>query len=162
MTILSVLNLLGCPDMITQCYDERHFYYPLDRFVKWEKLEAIGTIFTYWSKPDIWLQINSGGSTIKRYILMAKKLAPLENKATNNLAVMLSGYQTRVGKIHSQYPISSFPSNIQSFTETVQKAILTQEQLAVLVQGKPGTGKIGHNGQRNYCSSRICHFYSRP
>ena len=141
ITVLSVLDLLGSPDIITQCYDERHYYYPIDRFTKWEKLEAIGTIFAYWSTPDIWLQINSGGTAIKRYMLLAKKLAPLVNKATNNLAVMLSGYQTRVGKIHSQYPISSFPRNIQDFTDTVKQTILSQEQLAVLVQGKPGTGK---------------------
>ncbi len=141
ITVLSILDLIGRPDTILQCYDERHFYYPIARFDKWEKLDAIGTIFAYWSKPDIWLQINSGGSTIKRYTLMAKKLGDLVSQATKNLAVMLSGYQTRVGKIHSQYPLSSFPSNIQSFTHEVKKAILNQEQLAVLVQGKPGTGK---------------------
>ncbi len=62
--------------------------------MKWEKLDAIGTIFAYWSKPDIWLQINSGGSTIKRYTLMAKKLGGLVSQATKNLAVMLSGYQS--------------------------------------------------------------------
>lgn len=141
ITVFAILDLIDRPDMILQCYDERHFYYPIDRFDKWEKLDAIGTIFAYWSKPDIWLQINSGGSTIKRYTLMAKKLGDLVSQATKNLAVMLSGYQTRVGKIHSQYPLSSFPSNIQSFTHEVKEAILNQEQLAVLVQGKPGTGK---------------------
>ena len=72
---------------------------------------------------------------------MAKELAPLINKATYNLAVMLSGYQSRVGQIHSQFPIRSFPEDIQGFTDTVQQAILDQNQLAVLVNGDPGTGK---------------------
>lgn len=141
ITVTSILQLLGIPDRIIQCYEERYFYYPIQRFKSWEKLDAIGTIFAYWSNQDIWLQINSGGGTLKYYTLMAKELAPLLNQATKNLAVMLSGYQTRVGKIHSQYPIDSFPSNIQSFTNDVKQTILQQEQLAVLVQGKPGTGK---------------------
>ncbi|MGC1393114.1 MAG: AAA family ATPase, partial [Coleofasciculaceae cyanobacterium] len=55
--------------------------------------------------------------------------------------VMLSGYQSRVGQVQSQFPIRTFPANIQSFTDTVQQAILDQNQLAVLVNGKPGTGK---------------------
>lgn len=54
---------------------------------------------------------------------------------------MLSGYQSRVGKVHSQFPIRTFPTDIQSFTDTVQQAILDQNQLAVLVSGKPGIGK---------------------
>jgi hypothetical protein len=141
ITVTSILQLLGIPDRIIQSYEERYFYYPIQRFKSWEKLDAIGTIFAYWSKQDIWLQINSGGGAIKYYTLMAKELAPLLNQATKNLAVMLSGYQTRVGKIHSQYPIDSFPSNIQSFTTDVKQAVLQQEQLAILVQGKPGTGK---------------------
>jgi ATP-dependent 26S proteasome regulatory subunit len=53
---------------------------------------------------------------------------------------MLSGYQSRVG-LHSQFSIRSFPADIQCFTDTVQQAILTQNQLAVIVHGKPGTGK---------------------
>jgi len=141
ITVTSILALLAVPDRIIQSYEERYYYYPIEKFKSWENIEAIGTIFAYWSKRDIWLQVNSGGGTIKQYTLMAKKLAPLVNQATKNLAVMLSGYQTRVGKIHSQYPIDSFPSNIQNFTHTVKQAILQQEQLAVLVQGKPGTGK---------------------
>ncbi len=54
---------------------------------------------------------------------------------------MLSGYQSRVGKVHSQFPIRTFPQDIQSFTDTVQQAILNQHQLAVVIHGEPGTGK---------------------
>jgi ATP-dependent Zn protease len=72
---------------------------------------------------------------------MSKNLAPLINKANYDLAVMLSGYQSRVGKVHSQFAIRSFPENIQNFTDTVQQAVMNQNQLAVLVHGEPGTGK---------------------
>jgi ATP-dependent Zn protease len=141
ITILRVLDLLSRPDIITQYYLERDFYYPVEKFVSWERLDVIHTVYAYWSKYDIWLQINPYDRGRRQYTLMAKNLAPLINKATYNLAVMLSGYQSRVGKVNSQFPIRSFPVNIQSFTDTVQQAILNQKQLAVLVHGEPGTGK---------------------
>jgi ATP-dependent Zn protease len=72
---------------------------------------------------------------------MAKNMQPLINKATYDLAVMLSGYQSRVGKVHSQYPLLTFPQDIQNFTDIVQQTILDQNQLAVVVHGAPGTGK---------------------
>ncbi|MCS6813000.1 MAG: ATP-binding protein, partial [Cyanobacteria bacterium] len=105
------------------------------------RLEMIGTVYAYWSAYDIWLQINSVERNRRRYTLMAANLAPLVSKATYNLAVMLSGYQSRVGQVQSQYALSSFPKDIQSFSDTVQQAILQQDRLAVLVQGIPGTGK---------------------
>lgn len=141
ITVLKVLDLLGHPDIITQYYLERHFYYPVNRFVNWDRLEIIGTVYAYWSKHQVWLEIYPSERGRRQYTLIAKDLAPLVNKATYNLAVMLSGYQSRVGKIDSQYPIRTFPADIQSFTDTVQQAILDQNQLAVLVQGDPGTGK---------------------
>jgi ATP-dependent Zn protease len=72
---------------------------------------------------------------------MSQNLALLINKATYDLAVMLSGYQSRVGKVHSQFPIRTFPQNIQDFTDSVQQTILNQNQLAVVVHPEPGTGK---------------------
>jgi ATP-dependent 26S proteasome regulatory subunit len=54
---------------------------------------------------------------------------------------MLSGYQSRVGKVHSQYSLPTFPQDIQDFTDIVQQTILDQNQLAVVVHGAPGTGK---------------------
>nr|WP_322505998.1 hypothetical protein [Chroococcidiopsis cubana] len=55
---------------------------------------------------------------------MAKKLAPLVNKVTYDLAVMLSGYQSRIGQVHSQFAINSFPADVQSFTDAVQEKVL--------------------------------------
>lgn len=141
ITVLRVLNLLGRPDIITQYYLERDFYFPVEKFVNWERLDVVNTVYAYWSKHDVWLQIDAYDRGRRQYTLMAKNLAPLINKATYDLAVMLSGYQSRVGKVHSQFPIRTFPSDIQSFTDTVQLAVLNQKQLAVLVQGEPGTGK---------------------
>lgn len=141
ITVLKVIDLLCRPDIITQYYLERHFYYPVNRFVNWERIETINTVYAYWSKHEVWLQIDNCGRGRRRYTLMARELAPLVNKATYNLAVMLSGYQSRVGQVHSQYPIRTFTADIQSFTDTVQQAILDQNQLAVLVHGDPGTGK---------------------
>lgn len=139
--VMKVLDLLGRPELITQDYLERHFYYPVERFLNWERMEAIGTVYAYWSQHQVWLQINSSGRGRRRYTLIAKDIAPLVNKSTYNLAVMLSGYQSRVGQVQSQFPIRTFPKDIQNFTDIVQQAIIDQNQLAVLVHGDPGTGK---------------------
>jgi ATP-dependent Zn protease len=141
ITVLRVLGVLGNPDIITQYHSERDFYFPIDRFISWERLDVINTVYAYWAKHDVWLQIDPYDRGRRQYSLMAKNLAPLINKATYDLAVMLSGYQSRVGKVHSQFPIRTFPPDIQNFTDSVQQAILNQNQLAVVVHGKPGTGK---------------------
>jgi ATPase family associated with various cellular activities (AAA) len=141
ITVLNILEHLGKPDLITQYYWERYFYYPTDRFTSWERLEVLGFVSAYWKKYDLWVQIESFEKGRRQYSVSATNLAPLINKATYNLAVILSGYKSRVGKIHSEYPISSFPRDIQDFSDRVQQAILDEKQVAVLVQGEPGTGK---------------------
>jgi ATP-dependent Zn protease len=77
----------------------------------------------------------------RQYTISAPDLAPLISKATYDVAVILSGYKSRVGKINSEYPIRSFSAEIQSFTDRVQQAILSEQQVAVLINGEPGTGK---------------------
>ncbi|MDZ8027594.1 MAG: AAA family ATPase [Nostoc sp. DedQUE11] len=141
ITVLRVLHLLARPDIITQYYSERDFYFPVEKFFSWERLDVINTVYAYWSEHDVWLQIDPYDRGRRQYTLMARNLAPLINKATYDLAVMLSGYQSRVGKVHSQFPIRTFPLDIQNFTDSVQQAILNQNQLAVVVHGEPGTGK---------------------
>ncbi|MFN6560930.1 MAG: AAA family ATPase [Nostoc sp. ChiSLP01] len=141
ITVLRVLHLLARPNIITQYYSERDFYFPVEKFFSWERLDVINTVYAYWSEYDVWLQIDPYDRGRRQYTLMARNLAPLINKATYDLAVMLSGYQSRVGKVHSQFPIRTFPEDIQNFTDSVQQAILNQNQLAVLVHGEPGTGK---------------------
>lgn len=147
ITTTKVLDLLGRPDLITQYYQERHFYYPVERFINWERIQPMGTVYAYWKKHEIWLQIDclgriqNTGRNQRRYTLIANDLRSLINKSTYNLAVMLSGYQSRVGQVNSEFPIRSFPAEIQSFTDKVQEAIFTHVQLAVLVHGAPGTGK---------------------
>lgn len=141
ITVLKVLELLGRPDLITQYCLERYFYYPVDRFMSWDRLETLGTVYAYWSKHQIWLQIETYDKGRRWYSLISQDLAPLINKATYNMAVILSGYKSRVGQVNSQFPIRTFPADIQSFTDKVQQAILDQNQLAVLVHGEPGTGK---------------------
>jgi ATPase family associated with various cellular activities (AAA) len=141
ITVLKILELLGRPSLITQYCLERYFYYPVDRFVSWERLETLGTVYAYWAKYQVWLQIETYDKGRRWYSLISHDLAPLINKATYNLAVILSGYKCRVGQVNSLYPIRSFPPDIQSFTDKVQQAVLDQNQLAVLVHGEPGTGK---------------------
>ncbi|NES78343.1 MULTISPECIES: AAA family ATPase [Okeania] len=141
ITIFKILDLLGKPDIITQSFMERNFYYPIERFISWQSLETLGTVYAYWSKYSCWLQIESYDKGRRYYSLIAKDIAPLVRKSTYNMAVMVSGYQCRIGQVQSQFPIDTFPQNIQNFTDTVQQAILEQNQLAVLVSGKPGTGK---------------------
>jgi len=141
VTVMRILELLGRPNIITQYYLERNLHFPVEKFVSWERLEIVNIVYSYWSQPDVWLQIEPYDRGRRHYTLMAKDLSPLINKATYDLAVILSGYQSRVGKIHSQFPLRSFPEDIQNFSDAVQQAILTQNQLAVLVHGEPGTGK---------------------
>ncbi|MEM7726071.1 MAG: AAA family ATPase [Cyanobacteria bacterium P01_A01_bin.45] len=141
ITVFRLLDLIGKPDIITQYYLERDFYFPIEKFISWERLDVVNSVYAYWEKDDIWLQIDPFDRGRRQYTLMSKNIQPLINKSTYNLAVMLSGYQNRVGKIHSQFSIASFPDNIQAFTDVVQQSILTQKQLAVLVHGEPGTGK---------------------
>lgn len=143
VTVFKILDFLGRPDLIMQYCTGRYFYYPPERFVSWSKLNSLGSISAYWSEYEIWLRIDPLYSIERerRYTLLAKNLSSLVSKVTYNLAVMLSGYQSRIGQIHSQFAISSFPADVQNFTDAVQEKVFTQNQLAVLVNGNPGTGK---------------------
>jgi hypothetical protein len=141
IALFKVLDLLGKPDTITQFFMERHFYYPPDRFISWERLEVLGTVYAFWARECCWLQIDCYDRGRRRYTLICKDISAMVSKATYNLAVILSGYKSRVGQVHSQYPIRTFPPEIQNFTDAVQQAILDQNQVAVLVSGEPGTGK---------------------
>jgi hypothetical protein len=138
--ILKILDLLQKPDLITQSYLDRHFYFPVQQFVSWERLDVLNTTYAHWQEQDSWLQIDNVGKE-RRLTLLARDLKPLIQKVTYGLAVMLSGYQSRVGQLQAEFPIRSFPADIQQFTDSVQQAALTQDQLAVLVSGQPGTGK---------------------
>jgi hypothetical protein len=141
ITIRNILEILGKPDLITQYYWERYFYFPPERFTTWERLEVLGYVSAYWKEYDIWVQVETFEKGKRQYTISAKDLAPLISKATYDVAVILSGYKSRVGKINSEYPIRSFPTEIQSFTDRVQQAILSEQQVAVLINGEPGTGK---------------------
>jgi len=141
ITVLRVLKILERPDIITQYYSERDFYFPVEKFINWDRIDVINTVYAYWVKADVWLQIDPYDRGRRQYTLMAKNLAPLINKANFDLAMMLSGYQSRVGRVHSLFPIRTFPTEIQEFTDLVQQAVLNQNQLAVVVHGEPGTGK---------------------
>jgi ATP-dependent Zn protease len=140
-TVKNILGILETPDFIIQYYWERYFYLPIEKFISWERLEILGTVYAYWSKADVWLTIEIFDRHQKQYTLAAKDLASITNKATYNLAVILSGYKSRVGQIQSSFSLRSFPKDIQNFSDSVQQSILDQNQLAVLVHGEPGTGK---------------------
>lgn len=141
LTVFKVLELLGCPDLITQSYLERYFYYPVKRFVSWQDLDVFDTVYAYWAKHEVWLQIENCSQGRSKYTLIAQDLSTFIHKATYNLAVIVSGYQSRVGQVQSQYPICSFPDDIQHFTDIVQQQIFSNHQSAILVSGEPGTGK---------------------
>jgi hypothetical protein len=141
--IQRVLAHLGRPDLITQYYMDRHFYYPLDRFTGWERLEVPGVLYAYWRAAEVWLCISPSNENRGRqfYTLIARDLAPLINKVAYDLGVMLSGYQSRIGQIQSPFAVTSFPAEVRAFTDAVQQAVLERDHLAVLVHGVPGTGK---------------------
>jgi hypothetical protein len=141
ITVKNILEILGKPDLITQYYWERYFYYPTDRFTSWERLEVLGYVSAYWKEYDLWVQVETYEKGKRQYTISAENLTPLINKATFDIAVILSGYKSRVGKIYSEYPIRSFSADIQSFSDRVQQAILEEKQVAVLINGEPGTGK---------------------
>ncbi|HIK20329.1 MAG TPA: AAA family ATPase [Synechococcus sp. M44_DOE_062] len=139
--VLKILAHLGRPAQIVQVYMDRYFYYPVEHFNGWDQISSPGTVYAFWPEHQIWLQIQTTYQTRRRYTLIGVDLKPLIRKVTYNLAVMVSGYQNRIGQIQSPHPISSFPAEIQAFTDQVQQRILQQERLAVLVHGIPGTGK---------------------
>lgn len=141
ITIRQVLEILGCPDVITQSFLDRYFYLPKDRFTSWERLDVVTTAYAYWSRHDVWLEVQNLDRGRRYYTLMGTDLSSLVSKATHGLAVMLSGYQTRVGQIHSQFAIRDFPQDVQQFSDAVQQTVMSQNRLAVLVHGDPGTGK---------------------
>ena len=138
--IQKILKFLGRPTTITQYYLDRHFYFPVEQFVSWDRLDVINTAYAHWQDCDLWLQIDNLGKE-RRITLMAQDLKPLVRKVTHGLAVMLSGYQSRVGQLQADFPLRSFPKDVQDFSDAVQQCVLEQEQLAVLVSGAPGTGK---------------------
>lgn len=143
-TLLKILEILGRPQSILQFCGDRTFSYPVERFTSWDRLQLVDVIHAYWHEPQVWLTIspgNSGDANVRYYTLIGQELGSMIHKATYNVAVMLSGYQNRLGRVSSQYPIRSFPQDIQEFTDRVQQAIFQQERLAVLVRGEPGTGK---------------------
>lgn len=140
-TIRQTLAILGRPDLITQSYLDRSFYFPVDRFENWDRLDIVSTAYAYWSAHEVWLQIDYVDRGRRYWSLMAKNMAPLIQKSTYGLAVMLSGYQSRVGQIHAQFAIRDFPDEIQAFSDAVQQTVMNQHRLAVLVHGDPGTGK---------------------
>ncbi len=140
-TLFNALALLGSPSSILQYYLDRYFYYPVERFTTWERLEVAGTVYVYWAEHEAWLEVYAYERGRRSYSLIARDIAPLLSKATHNLAVMLSGYQSRVGQVQSRFPLSSFTPDVRDFTDAVQEAVLHQDQVAVLVQGEPGTGK---------------------
>jgi hypothetical protein len=76
ITIRKILQLLGRPQLITQYYLERHFYYPVQQFTNWERLEVINTVYAYWQEQEVWLQIDNLGKE-RRLMLMARDLTPL-------------------------------------------------------------------------------------
>lgn len=144
VTVQRVLQLLGRPEKITQVFVDRHFYYPIERFTSWEQLEVLGLLTAYWRDPDgqpVWLQIRATDRSHRRHTLISKDLSSWIQKATHHLAVMVSGYQCRIGQVQSAFPIGSFPEDIRQFADQVQQTVLNQQNLAVLVHGIPGTGK---------------------
>lgn len=141
ITAKNILEFLGTPDLITQYYWERYFYYPPERFTSWERLDVLGYVSAYWQEHDIWVQVETFDKGKRQYTISAPDLAPLISKATYDIAVILSGYKSRVGKINSEYLIRSFPAEIQAFSDRVQESIVNEDRVAVLVNGAPGTGK---------------------
>lgn len=106
ITVLKVLDILGRPDSITQCFQDRYFYYPVERFVDWKSVENVGTVLAYWSKYELWLQISHASLTQRQFTLIAKELGQIVNKATYNLAVILSD-RLLFGRILSIYPVAT-------------------------------------------------------
>jgi hypothetical protein len=140
-TIRQILAILGCPDLITQNYLERWFYLPQERFTEWDRIDVISSVNAYWAEYDVWLQLDYLDRKRRYWTLLAKDLTPLVSKATYGLAVMLSGYQNKVGQVHAEFQIRDFPAEIQAFSDRIQQAVMDQNRLAVLVYGDPGTGK---------------------
>jgi hypothetical protein len=140
-TIRRMLEIIGIPDLITQHYLDRYFYFPPERFSSWDRLDVITTVHAYWAQYDVWLQIEYLDRGRRYWTLLGQDLSSLISKATRGLAVMLSGYQSRVGQVHGEFAIRDFPADVQGLSDVVQQGVMQQARFTVLVHGDPGTGK---------------------
>lgn len=138
--LLKVLELLGMPTTIKQ-FAGNCFYYPIEDFVDFHSLHIISDTHAYWENHDIWLEIRNYDGARKLYVLKGENLPEWINKASYDLAAIKSGYQVRIGSILSEFPINSFPSNIQDFTDKFISHLLVSNRTTALIYGEPGTGK---------------------
>lgn len=139
--VLKALKILGTPDLIIQEYGMKTYELPLERFKDWN-LEHPGTVMAYWQKEDVWLRIQRNFSKPHRtFCLIGRNLQPLVSKAAMDLALIVSGFSSRVGTVAAQYPLSSFSRDVQQLSGQLQDAVMKQAQVAALAVGEPGTGK---------------------
>jgi hypothetical protein len=139
--IFTALDYLGTPDQIVLRAFDRTYSYPVERFQDWDALEVQQVVHAYWSEADIWLRIESCGTLRQEYTLLAKDLQALITKSTFDLALILSGFQSRIGQLQSEFPIASFPPAAQQLADSVQEKVMADDRFAVLVYGETGTGK---------------------
>lgn len=144
-----ILQNLGTPDFI-QTYHNRCVYtYPTKLFQSWNTFTKIPTdVYACWHKQDVWLQIHSHSntqdeqvSTIQDYTLYGDNLQSLIDYAAAGIGVRVAGVNINIGQVASEYLLDSFPPDIQQLSERVKDKATSCHKFAVLVHGKPGTGK---------------------
>lgn len=140
--VLKSLEILGPPDLIIQDYCMKMYQLPMERFKNWRALEHPGTVYAYWAKEDVWLRIQRNFNKPHRgFCLIGRNLQPLVSKAARDLAVIVSGFSSRIGEIAAPHLLKSFPAEVQTLSDQIQEAVMTQSQVVALALGEPGTGK---------------------
>lgn len=133
-----ILEFLGIPTLIRQypC-----FSFPIENFIDFDKLDILERTQIFWENHDIWLDISPGSGNQKQYVLSGADLSSWIDKASYNLAIIKSGTKATIGEIKSGYSLSSYPEDVQLFTNDVMESIFEDKHTVVLLYGEPGTGK---------------------
>lgn len=144
-----ILKDLGTPDSIQMHQFNRVFTYPTNLFESWSDLSKVNeTIYAYWQKQDAWLEVCSRessrdgeASTSICYSLYGNNLQDLIDRAATGIGIQVAGVNINIGQLASEYLLDSFPPDIQQLSERVKDKATSCDKFAVLVHGKPGTGK---------------------
>ena len=147
--IKRVLADLGTPDLIQMHQFSSLFTYPTKMFQLWSDLSKVNeTVYAYWQEQDVWLELynletSHAGQAVTNisYTLYGNDLQSLIDRAVAGIGVRIAGININIGQLASEYLLDSFPPDIQQLSERVKDKATSCDKFAVLVHGKPGTGK---------------------
>jgi ATPase family associated with various cellular activities (AAA) len=147
-----IVNLLGKPDKIYQCYNGITWTFNCDDYTGYNNLLRYGSLRIYWHQHETWLTIQNGikdsySSDLEHddnieIELISKSETPYLVKSIQGLAVRVESESSIVDFV-SQYGIEDFTVDVQDFSSRCLEAIKDpiNKKVAVSAYGYTGTGK---------------------